>query len=91
VEAGLGITLRTTAGIPSSLTRLDERHGLPPLPVVELCLHSGQYAANSATSQLERVVIDNAVGNFGVNAGRRYSASRGSKPTRLHGRVRASS
>jgi DNA-binding transcriptional LysR family regulator len=93
VEAGLGITLRTAAGIPSSLVRLDERYGLPPLPVVELCLHSGQYAANSATSQLERVVIDNAVGNLGVkeNAGRRYSASRGSKATRLHGRVRASS
>jgi DNA-binding transcriptional LysR family regulator len=95
VEAGLGITLRTSAGIPPSLVRLDESHGLPPLPVVELCLHSGGHAANPATSQLERVVIDNAVGNLGPreSAGRGYSVvpSRGNKPTRLHGRVRASS
>jgi DNA-binding transcriptional LysR family regulator len=95
VEAGLGITLRTTAGMPSSLVRLDERHGLPPLPVVELCLHSAHDTANPAASQLERVVIDHAVGNLGLreNAGRDYSAvpRRGNKPTRLHGRVRASS
>jgi DNA-binding transcriptional LysR family regulator len=92
VEAGLGLTLRTSAGIPPSLVRLDGRHGLPPLPVVELCLHSGQDTANPAASQLERVVIDNAVGNLELQgSGRRYSASRGSNPTRLHGRVRASS
>lgn len=66
VAAGLGITLRTTAGIPPSLMRLDERHGLPPLPVVELCLHSGKNTANPALSQLERVVIDHAVGNLGL-------------------------
>lgn len=66
VAAGLGITLRTTAGIPPTLMRLDERHGLPPLPVVELCLHSGQNTSNPALGQLERVVIDNAVGNLGL-------------------------
>jgi len=65
VAAGLGITLRTTAGIPPSLTRLDERHGLPPLPDVELCLHSGQNISNPALSQLERMVIDHAMGNLG--------------------------
>ncbi|HWG10133.1 MAG TPA: LysR substrate-binding domain-containing protein [Rhodanobacteraceae bacterium] len=95
VEAGLGITLRTTAGIPPSLVRLDESHGLPPLPVVELCLHSGQDTANPAASQLERVVIDNAVGNLGLqeSAGRGYPVvpSRGKSPARLHGRVRESS
>jgi DNA-binding transcriptional LysR family regulator len=67
VAAGLGITLRTTAGIPPSLKRLDEKHGLPPLPDVELCLHSGQGAANPAVSQLERLVVENAVGNLGVS------------------------
>ncbi|OOG38881.1 LysR family transcriptional regulator [Rhodanobacter sp. C06] len=66
VAAGLGITLRTTAGIPPSLMRLDERHGLPPLPVVELCLHSGQNTSNPVSGQLERVVIDHAVGNLGL-------------------------
>ncbi|KRF00574.1 LysR family transcriptional regulator [Frateuria sp. Soil773] len=66
VAAGLGITLRTTAGLPPSLMRLDERHGLPPLPVVELCLHSGQGASNPVAGQLERVVADNAIGNLGL-------------------------
>lgn len=64
VAAGLGITLRTTAGIPTSLMRLDERHGLPPLPVVELCLHVGKGADNPAVGQLERVVIEHAQGNL---------------------------
>ncbi|HEV2679118.1 MAG TPA: LysR substrate-binding domain-containing protein [Rhodanobacter sp.] len=66
VAAGLGITLRTTAGIPPFLVRLDERYGLPPLPIVELCLHSGQSELSPALSQLERVVIDNATGNLGL-------------------------
>jgi hypothetical protein len=66
VAAGLGITLRTTAGIPPFLMRLDERHGLPPLPVVELCLHAGQGESSPALSQLERVVIGNAIGNPGL-------------------------
>ncbi len=66
VAAGLGITLRTAVGIPPSLMRLDERHGLPPLPVVELCLHSGQGAPSAALSELERVVIDNALANLGA-------------------------
>ncbi|HEY4294678.1 LysR substrate-binding domain-containing protein [Luteibacter sp.] len=66
VAAGLGITLRTTAGIPPSLMQLDERHGLPPLPVVELCLHSGKNTANPALSQLEHVVTDHALGNLGL-------------------------
>lgn len=65
VAAGLGITLRTTAGIPPSLMRLGERHGLPPLPVVELCLHAAPGASNPALGQLERVVIDNINGNLG--------------------------
>jgi Transcriptional regulator len=71
VAAGLGITLRTTAGIPPSLVRLDERHGLPPLPVVELCLHAAQHTANPASGQLERVVIDHAIGNLGLQDGSR--------------------
>jgi DNA-binding transcriptional LysR family regulator len=66
VAAGLGITLRTTAGIPPSLMRLDERHGLPALPVVELCLHAAPDASNPALSQLERVVIDHASGQLGL-------------------------
>jgi hypothetical protein len=32
VEAGLGITLRTAAGLPVSLLVLDDRSGLPSVP-----------------------------------------------------------
>lgn len=66
VAAGLGITLRTTAGIPPFLMRLGERHGLPPLPEVELCLHSAPTSTNPASSQLERTVIEHAVGEMGL-------------------------
>ena len=66
VAAGLGMTLRTTAGIPPYLMRLDERHGLPPLPIVELCLHSRQGESSPALHQLERAVIDHAIGNLGL-------------------------
>ncbi|MGN6084583.1 LysR substrate-binding domain-containing protein [Trinickia sp.] len=60
VAAGLGITLRTAAGIPLSLTQLGEKDGLPPLPTVELCLHTGHRDAPPALAQLKRVVIEHA-------------------------------
>jgi DNA-binding transcriptional LysR family regulator len=65
VAAGLGITLRTAAGMPSSLRRLGEREGLPPLPTVELCLHGGRGDAPPALAQLKRVVTENATANLG--------------------------
>jgi DNA-binding transcriptional LysR family regulator len=64
VAAGLGITLRTAAGIPSSLRRLGERDGLPPLPTVELCLHSRLKDVSPALAQLKRVVLDNAAAHL---------------------------
>lgn len=60
VAAGLGITLRTAAGIPLSLAQLGEKDGLPPLPTVELCLHTGHRDAPPALAQLKRVVIEHA-------------------------------
>ncbi|ALK33871.1 LysR substrate-binding domain-containing protein [Burkholderia plantarii] len=60
VEAGLGITLRTAAGIPPTLRRLGEAEGLPGLPVVELCLHDGQTRMSPALEQLRQVVLDQA-------------------------------
>jgi DNA-binding transcriptional LysR family regulator len=64
VAAGLGITLRTAAGIPPSLKRLGEIDGLPPLPTVELCLHTGHRDIPPALAQLKRVVIENATANL---------------------------
>lgn len=64
VAAGLGITLRTAAGVPSSLRRLGEKDGLPPLPTVELCLHAGHRDVAAALAQLKRIVIENAKVNL---------------------------
>jgi DNA-binding transcriptional LysR family regulator len=66
VAAGLGITLRTTAGLPPFLRPLGEKHGLPLLPTVELCLHAGEREMSPALAQLKRVVVDNAVSHLGL-------------------------
>lgn len=64
VAGGLGITLRTMAGVPPTLRRLGERDGLPPLPSVELCIHSGDLDASAALVSLKRVVVDNLIANL---------------------------
>ncbi|MFC4277921.1 LysR substrate-binding domain-containing protein [Achromobacter aloeverae] len=64
VAAGLGITLRTAAGLPPSLKCLGETQGLPPLPVVELCLHGGGRDATPALSRLRQVVMESAAANL---------------------------
>lgn len=56
VAAGLGITVRTGADLPPSLMRLDERHGLPPLPSVDLCLHGAAGRASAALAHLRQAV-----------------------------------
>lgn len=67
VEAGLGITLRTAAGLPSTLKRLGAKEGLPPLPSVELCLHAANVVTPpSALAQLKRVVAENALSNLAL-------------------------
>jgi len=61
VAAGLGITLRTSAGIPPQLKRLDGKYGLPPLPRVDVCLHAGGDPASPALKQLRRTVTEHAL------------------------------
>ncbi|EGD02986.1 LysR family transcriptional regulator, partial [Burkholderia sp. TJI49] len=41
-----------------------ERDGLPPLPSVEVCIHSGQRDASPALAGLKRVVVDNLIANL---------------------------
>ena len=61
VAAGLGITLRTSAGIPPQLKRLDGRYGLPPLPRIDVCLHAGGDPTSPALKQLRRTVTEHAL------------------------------
>ncbi len=58
VEAGLGVTARTAAGLPASLAVLDEQSGLPPLPPVELCLHQAGRLLAPAVVQLKEILLD---------------------------------
>jgi len=64
VAAGLGITLRTAAGLPATLRRLGEKDGLPPLPLVELCLHTAPAEMPPALAQLKRAIVENAAANL---------------------------
>ncbi|MCX7514756.1 LysR substrate-binding domain-containing protein [Frateuria hangzhouensis] len=60
VAAGLGITVRTGGDLPPALMRLDERHGLPSLPGVDLCLHAAPGAPSAALTRLRQAVVEQA-------------------------------
>jgi DNA-binding transcriptional LysR family regulator len=65
VAAGLGITVRSAADLPTTLMRLDERHGLPPLPGVDLCLHAAPGAPSAALARLRQAVVEQARTHLG--------------------------
>jgi DNA-binding transcriptional LysR family regulator len=65
VAAGLGITVRTGADLPPSLMRLDGRHGLPPLPGVDLCLHTAAGPMSAALTHLRQAVREQARTHLG--------------------------
>ena len=65
VSAGLGITVRTGADLPPALMRLDERHGLPSLPAVDLCLHTAAGPMSAALAHLRQAVAEQARTHLG--------------------------
>ena len=69
VAAGLGITVRTAADLPPSLMCLDQRHGLPPLPGVELCLHVAPGPPSAALTHLRQAVREQARTHLRENRG----------------------
>ena len=71
VAAGLGITLRTRAGIPAQLKRLDGKYGLPPLPRVDVCLHAAGDPESPALKQLRRTVTEHMLVEL-AKRGRRH-------------------
>ncbi len=54
VEAGLGVTVRTSLGLPTQLSVLS---GLPNLPALGLSLHRGTVEASSAVQRLAEIVL----------------------------------
>jgi len=63
--AGSGLTVRTGADLPPSLVLPDERHGLPSLPSVDLCLHTAPGPSSSALTHLRQAVIEQAQTHLG--------------------------
>jgi DNA-binding transcriptional LysR family regulator len=57
IDAGLGISVRTPAGLPSHLAVLPESSGLPALPKVMLSMHAAA-ALSPAGEQLQGVLIE---------------------------------
>jgi DNA-binding transcriptional LysR family regulator len=59
VTAGLGVTIRTTAGMPAHLRPLDpERSGLPVLGSVDLMLHTAEAVPPAPVSRLRDILLE---------------------------------
>ena len=60
VESGLGVTLRTTAGLPDCLRTVGDAMGLPAVapPALTVSLHDGGRSLQPAAARLREVVIE---------------------------------
>jgi DNA-binding transcriptional LysR family regulator len=58
IDAGLGLTVRTTANVPDRLTVLDRGMKLPSLPAVHLCLSSAGRTLAPAAQRLKDVLLE---------------------------------
>jgi len=56
VGAGLGITVRTQAGLPKSLRVVD---GMPELPTISLMLHRSESEPGDLVRKLEEIILNN--------------------------------
>ena len=56
VAAGLGVSVRTTLGLPPALRAL-EQPGLPPLPAIALQLHRGADELSAPAQRLHDIVL----------------------------------
>jgi DNA-binding transcriptional LysR family regulator len=58
VKAGLGISVRTTLGLPSELHALDARNAhLPPLPTLGLALYRSEAEPSPAVTRLAELIL----------------------------------
>ena len=65
VDAGLGISVRTPAGLPPHLSILRETSGLPKLPTVMLAMHASD-ALPPAGEQLRSVLVESLTASLGA-------------------------
>lgn len=66
VAAGLGVGVRTRAGLPSSVRALGAAEaGLPPLPRIALSLHAAEAETTSAVARLASILRETLVESLG--------------------------
>jgi DNA-binding transcriptional LysR family regulator len=65
VDAGLGISVRTPAGLPPHLSILRETAGLPKLPTVMLAMHAAD-SLPPAGEQLRGVLVESLTASLGA-------------------------
>jgi DNA-binding transcriptional LysR family regulator len=58
IDAGLGLTVRTAAGVPQKLVALDDRASLPSLPSAHLCLSSAGRKLSLAAARLREILLE---------------------------------
>jgi DNA-binding transcriptional LysR family regulator len=58
IDAGLGITVRTTASVPQKLIALDNRAKLPHLPLAHLCMSSAGRTLSPAAARLREILLE---------------------------------
>ena len=75
VEAGLGVTVRTPAGVPGQLCPLGARSRLPALPRIALWIHTPPTAAPELVSEL-RAVLEQSIAGVLTAPGRSTRARR---------------
>jgi DNA-binding transcriptional LysR family regulator len=64
VDAGLGVTVRTAAGLPSQLLVLPKGFGLPPLASTELSLHDAGRELTPATARFKEILLQTLAANL---------------------------
>lgn len=68
VEAGLGVTLRTAAGLPAKLQVVGDALALPTVraPVLQVSLHDGARTLEPAVARLKDIIAETIAGNLPV-------------------------
>lgn len=58
VEAGMGLTARTTMGMPSSLVIYGKKERLPSLPTIDICLRTAGAKLDPPALKLQEIVVE---------------------------------
>ena len=83
VDAGLGITLLTATGLPSQLTVMEPKSGLPALPMVDLFLHDGGRELTEAVNQFKEILLETLAEELPIVRAQKVAKTRSQKATKI--------